>query len=61
MDKKPSCSNHKEETNLEENTLSETGECNEGLDLPRDVFLLSCSSFTVLLSPHIQRGERSNI
>ena len=39
-----SCSSHKEETNLEKNTLSETGEGNVGLDLPRDAFLLSCHS-----------------
>ena len=44
MDKKPSCSSHKEETNLEKNTLSETGEGNVGLDLPRDAFLSSCHS-----------------
>ena len=28
----------------EKNTLSETGEGNVGLDLPRDAFLLSCHS-----------------
>ena len=33
-----SCSSHKEETNLEKNTLSETGKGNVGLDLPDDAF-----------------------
>ena len=35
-----SCSK-KEETNLEKITLSETGEGNVGLELPRDAFLSS--------------------
>ena len=41
-----SCSSHKEETNPKKNTLSETGEGNVGLDLPRDAFLLFCHSPT---------------